>query len=212
MTERLFHPSFYEHNTNIQKDQNILNSVQERRQMKLQNIDTLVSPGKYKLTVDDSQLGESNTRFLFKNLYGETLLTKLFFSKENVKNIQNLIKLVVHREVEQVIDDQSVNELLIVMRSVFLEYSAHPPLIDENTMNKQQIITLKKKYTEEVQRLNELVINAIVPKLISQLQQYLDYLRDASTQPYTIDRPISDSISGQRQYRSATQVFFGGEL
>jgi hypothetical protein len=212
MTERLFHPSFYEHNTNIKKDQNILNSVQERRQMKLQNIDTLVSPGKYKLTVDDSQLGESNTRFLFKNLYGETLLTKLFFSRENVKNIQNLIKFVVHREVEQVIDDQSVNELLIVMRSVFLEYSAHPPLIDETTMNKQQIIILQKKYTNEVHRLNDLVINAIVPKLISQLQQYLDYLRDASTQPYTMDRPTSDSISGQRQYRSITQVLTGGEL
>lgn len=207
-----FHPSIYEHNTNIPLDQNILKSVKEKRETKLEPVSKLVSPGRYKFTIDDDSIASTNTKYLFKNLYGETLLTSLFFSRENIKNVQNLIKFVVHREVGLVIDNQSVNELLIVMRSVFLEYSAHPPLIDENTMSKAQVQTLKKKYTNEVARLNDLVINSVVPRLVSQLQQYLDYLRDASTQPYTMDRPKNDSISGERQYRSVTQVLTGGDL
>lgn len=212
MSGKLFHPSIYEHNTNIPLDENTLASVKERRKTKLGSVDTFVSPGKYKFTVDDNKVSDSNTRHLFKNLYGETLLTELFFSKRNVQNIQNLVKYVVHREVGYIIDNQSVNELLIIMRSVFLEYSAHPPLINEDTMTKEEIVKLQKKYTNEVHRLNDLVVNAIVPKLVSQLQQYLDYLRDVSTQPYTMDRPKNDSISGERQYRSVTQVLTGGEL
>jgi hypothetical protein len=212
MSGKLFHPSIYEHNTNIPLDENTLASVKETRKTKLGSVDTLVSPGKYKFTVEDNKVSDSNTRHLFKNLYGETLLTQLFFSKRNVQNIQNLVKFVVHREVGYIIDNQSINELLIIMRSVFLEYSAHPPLINEDTMTREEIVKLQKKYTSEVYRLNDLVVNAIVPKLVSQLQQYLDYLRDASTQPYTMERPKNDSISGERQYRSVTQVLTGGEL
>jgi hypothetical protein len=156
-------------------------------------------------------LSGSNTRHLFKNLYGETLLTFLFFSSQNVDNIQKLVRMVVFKETQLVLDNQSTNELLIVMRSIFLEYSAHPPLIDPemSSETKQQLYVM---YTQEVSRLNEIVINAIVPKIISQLQQYLDYLRDASTQPYQTDTPQNVSIAGERQYRSVTQVLTGGEL
>jgi hypothetical protein len=68
------------------------------------------------------------------------------------------------------------------------------------------------KYKNEVARLNEIVINAIVPKIISQIQQYLDYLRDASQQPYQMDQPKNESVIGQKQYRSTTQVLFGGDF
>lgn len=174
-------------------------------------IDELISPGSYDFNTNDDSLSGSNTRHLFKNLYGETLLTFLFFSKRNIDNIQDILKFVVHRETKYIIDNQSVNELLIVMRALFLEYSLHPKLITEEMSDKERS-ELLKKYTKEVERLNMIVINQVVPKIISQIQQYVDYLRDASEQPYYMDKPQNDSVKGQKQYRSTTQVLIGGEL
>jgi len=64
----------------------------------------------------------------------------------------------------------------------------------------------------EVSRLNAIVINQVVPNIVSQLQQYIDYLKDASEQPYYMDKPKNVSIKGQKQYRSITQVLSGGDL
>lgn len=169
------------------------------------------SPGSFKLTVDDTALSKSNTQHLFKNLYGETLLTRLFFSSSNVNNLQKVIRFIIHRETGESIDNQSNNELLIIMRSLFLEYSAHPTLVDER-MSKEEKTKLYNKYTEEVKRLNEIVINTVVPKVMSQMQQYLDYLRDASQQPYQMNSPTNTNIAGERRYRSVTQLLLGTDL
>ena len=97
------------------------------------------------------------------------------------------------------------------MRSVFLAYSEHPPLLDE-TMSKEKIKFLLKLYTREVARLNQLVIDTIVPKVCSQVQAYLDYLRDSSSGLRTIPRAISTSISGTKSYRSITNILTGSSL
>lgn len=208
----LFHPELYERSFDLPGDKRTLMTITEERSKRLPStkVEELKSPGKFNLTPDDEKLSGSNTRFLFKNLK-ETPLTFLFFSDQNIKNIQNLIKLNVHKKLGYIIDDQSVNELMIVMRSIYLEYSAHPPLIDENMSNEERQI-LFKKYTNEVDRLNQIVVQDILPKLVSQIQQYLDYLRDASQQPYHMDKPVNESVKGQKQYRSITQVLAGGDF
>lgn len=209
----LFHPNLYERSSDLPGDKRTLLTITEERSKRLTStkIDELKSPGKYNLTPDDKQISGSNTRFLFKNLYGETPLTFLFFSDKNIKNIQNLVKFNVHKQINYIIDDQSTNELMIIMRSIFLEYSAHPPLIDEKMSEKERQV-LFKKYTNEVDRLNKIVVHEIVPKIVSQIQQYVDYLRDASQQPYYMDKPKNESVKGQKQYRSVTQVLTGGKF
>jgi len=200
-------------NADIPLETRTLQEITKERGQRLtkSKIDELISPGSYDFNTNDDSLSGSNTRHLFKNLYGETLLTFLFFSKKNIDNIQDILKFVVHRETKYIIDNQSVNELLIVMRALFLEYSLHPKLITEEMSDKERS-ELLKKYTIEVERLNMIVINQVVPKIISQIQQYVDYLRDASEQPYYMDKPQNDSVKGQKQYRSTTQVLIGGEL
>lgn len=209
----LFHPKLYETTSKSPEDKRTLLTITEERSKRLSSdkIEELKSPGKFKLTPDDVKISGSNTRFMFKNLYGETPLTFLFFSDKNINNIQNLLRMNVHKESGYTIDNQSVNELMIIMRSIFLEYSLHPPLIDEKMSDDEKQI-LFKKYTNEVARLNQIVISEIVPKVISQIQQYVDYLRDASQQPYHMDSPKNESVKGQRQYRSITQVLAGGEF
>jgi hypothetical protein len=210
----VFHQEIFQTpNVDVPLETRSLQQIRKQRGQRLtgENVEKLVSPGSFDLSTNSKSVSGSNTRHLFKNLYGETLLTFLFFSEQNIRNVQNLIKMVVHRETKYVVDDQSMNELLIIMRAVFLEYSLHPKLIDEN-MSKQERDELLKLYTKEVERLNLILINQIVPKIISSLQQYIDYLRDASEQPYQMDKPKNDSTKGQKQYRSTTQVLIGGDL
>lgn len=210
----IFHQNIFETpNSDLPLENRTLMSIRKQRAQRLTNdkVEDLVSPGSFKLTPDDQKVSGSNTRFLFKNLYGETPLTFAFFSNKNIQNIQNLIKYVVNKEMGYVVDNQSTNELMIIMRSIFLEYSLHPKLIDESMSDEEKKILIKK-YTDEVDRLNKIVINSIVPKIISQIQQYIDYLKDASQQPYQMDKPQNVSVQGQKQYRSTTQVLFGGDF
>lgn len=132
-----------------------------------------------------------------KTIYSKNLLADLFFSDVNVKNVQNLIKFIVHQKTGNVIDSQSKDELFIIMRSVFLSNAQFP--------------AVKEEYKKEIHRLNELVINETVPNVISQLQQYKDYIRDINTAPF-IENPQNVSIKGQREYRSVTEVLTGMEL
>jgi hypothetical protein len=210
----LFHPSVFENSEeSLPAGQRTLQMIAKERGQRLaeEDITKLVSPGEYPLTPDDTKLAQSNTRFLFKNLYGETPLTFLFFSDVNVENIQKLLRMNVYKQMGYVIDNQSVNELLIIMRSIFLEYAAHPALIDE-TMSDIKKKELLLKYKKEVVRLNDIVIDEILPKLISQIQQYLVYLKDASKPAYIDFNPKNESTKGQKEYRSITQVLIGGEL
>lgn len=203
-----FHPSFFE--TTNKDTPSDTRELMEKNTSE-ESLGELSSSHKYNLTVDDNKLSGSNTRHIFRNLYGETLLTFLFFSKKNIENIQNVIKYIIHKETNYVIDNQSVNELLIIMRSIFLEYSAHPKLIDEKMSDDEKKILLEK-YTKEVARLNDIVINTIVPKVVSQMIQYINYLKDASQQPTYMDRPTNENVSGQRVYRSITEVLTGSNL
>ncbi len=140
------------------------------------------------------------TNSVFKNLYGETLLTSLFFSQTNINNIQILLKKVIFKELGGiVIDDQSISELLIVMRSLFLSESKHPPLINKN-MTKEQVSKLQKQYTEEVARLNVLVINTTVPMILSSIKQYLAYKNQLDNPIQINPKPESTTIKGENSY------------
>lgn len=208
------HPSQYQINNgdNLKNARTILNIKEEREKiLMVDDIKQLKSPGTYNLTPDDDTIKGSNTNSLFKNLYGETLLTFLFFSKQNVNNIQKLIRMLVFKHTKEVIDNQSNTELLVVMRSIFLAFSKHPKLIDDS-MSEKERTELLVQYTNEVDRLNQLVINDTVPVIVSQLQQYLVYLSDASSPLRVMDKPLSTSVKGTKSYRSQTQVLIGGDL
>ncbi|NDC95007.1 hypothetical protein EB118_12270 [bacterium] len=163
--------------------------------------------GAYKFTVDDNHIAEDSTRTVFRREYQQTLLTELFFSEKNVNNIQDLLRYIINKQIGVVIDKQSPRELLVIMRAVFLEYSQHPPLPTDQSDPK-----LFKMYTDEVFRLNEIVVNECVPRIQSQIQQYIGYIKDISTQPMPMAPPQNVNSKGQRQYRSVTQVLTGGDL
>lgn len=214
----MFHPSIFE--TTTADTPGGTGIVKEMEKERLKNLETddltkLVSPGNYGLTgsvQEDNKIADTNTKYMSKTLFEESLLTYLFFSKKNVQNIQNVVRYKIFKETNQVIDEQNTTELLIIMRSIYLEYSAHPPII-KDMMDEQTKKQLLKMYTNEVTRLNQLVIDYVFPNVLTQLQQYVAYLRDASTVPYQKNQPTaSDNVKGQRNYRSITQVLLGTQL
>jgi hypothetical protein len=170
----------------------------------------LISPGTYNLTTNDTTLNGSNESIL-KKVFDDSLLAYLFLSKDNINNVQKLIRMTVYKNIKQVIDDQSINDLMIIMRSTLLTYAEHPKIINE-AMSQEEKLALLKLYTSEVNRLNELVINQCVPLIISQLQQYIVYLQDSSSPLKIMDKPISTSVVGTKDYRSTTQVLLGSNL
>lgn len=211
--DKVFHPSMFEQRPILADNvKRTIKSVVAERDQRLSEKDfkDIVSKGEYSLT-GDNKIGKNNAKYMFKNIYGDTPLTFLFFSGQNVENLQKLIRLRVFKSTQYIIDDQSENELLTVMRGVFLENSNHPPLIHKD-MSKERVELLLKKYTAEVDRLNKLVVEYIIPNVVGQLKQYLGYLKDASTQPIPLARSKNESTAGTKNYKSVTQILFGGNF
>lgn len=152
-------------------------------------------------------LSGSNTRFIYKTHRSESFLTFLYFSKQNVLNLQSLIRYLVNRETGMTIDNQNSRELLIIMRSVFELYSRHPPYFDESKGIDYNISIVNKTKTE-IDRLNQIVLNETVPKIISMLLQYFGYLKDVQGRQF-MEAPENVNIAGQRNLRSVTSVLTG---
>lgn len=126
-------------------------------------------------------------------IYEPTQLNKLYFSRENLEIIQNMIRygVWIQSDKKYKIDRQSDVELQIVMRSVFLE---HSPNLNEKI--KEQILYLDKK-----------VADWCIPKIISEIQQYVGYINDIEKLPMPIDRPLNLSSKGTKISKSITSTF-----
>lgn len=209
----LFHPSSFE-TTSADTPNGSLSikelEIERTKRLATDDLNNLKSPGNF--NIEDKKLIDTKTRFDAKIQTEESLLTFLYFSKKNVQNIQDIIKYKIYQDTKMVIDNQPETEILVIMRSIYFEYSSHPPILSENidSETKLKIIAM---YTAETKRLNQLVVDYIYPNVLSGLQQYLDYLRDASSVPYQKNQPSSsDNVTGQREYRSITQTLLGTTL
>jgi len=114
-----------------------------------------------------------------EGLWDSSLLSRAFFSKQNIQILQNGIRAgIYHRSNGQyVIGPQDCDSLKIVMRSVFLQHSANQP----NNIQ-QQII-----------QLNKIVLDYCVQQVYSEAQGYVKYLDDASTLVVPISHPVMAS-------------------
>jgi hypothetical protein len=116
-----------------------------------------------------------------EGLWDNTMLSQLFFSKENILTIQNGIRAGVYNKSNQqyLIGYQDGDALKIVMRSIFLQYSSN-----QNANVKQQIIEL-----------NTLVLNYCIAQVYGEAQGYIKYLNDVSTLAVPIAHPVMSNNS-----------------
>lgn len=149
-----------------------------------------------------SQTSEPNTHIAeaaITGIHEKSMLNQLYFSPQNIKNIQNMIRYSIYRTSLQkyTIGEQDPLELQIIMRSLYLQYS-------------------RNNYTDvkaQIQRLNEIVVEEITPKILANIQQYLTYLKDRSKPYYGHknpgpERPINVSSAGLKSLRIDTAIGF----
>ena len=112
-------------------------------------------------------------------------LTKAFFSPANIKTIQNSIRMEVFNQSKPkgyVIDEQSVDELKIVMRGIYYQYARNLP----------------NNIAEQVDDLNKKVLDWSVPHILSAVDHYYFYLNDISHMPVPLEKPQSMSSAGTK--------------
>jgi|UniRef100_A0A6C0K3A4 hypothetical protein len=112
-------------------------------------------------------------------------LSKAFFSNENARAIQNAIRKAVYDRSgskKYVIDDQSADELTIIMRTMYLQYAQNLPY----------------DIPGQVLDLNEKVVNWSAPHILSAVDHYNYYLNDISHMPIPLARSVSLSSAGTK--------------
>jgi len=139
---------------------------------------------------------ETMNNFQVEALYGiqeTSKLNQLFFSKQNMENIQNMIRYNVYLKSDKkfLIDKQSDIELEIIMRSIYLQHSPNLP----------------DKTKEQLEYLNKLVSDWCVGQIIPEINQYIGYIKEIEYMPLPIDLPLNLSSKGSRVLRSVTTTF-----
>ena len=142
---------------------------------------------------DVSKIKNDLSRDMLSNITENTKLSKLYFSKENIKIIQNSLRYYVwiNTDKKHIIDNQDIKEIQLIMRSFFLQYS---PNLDTHI-------------TKQIAYLNDLVINYSVPRIITELKMYNKYISDIKRLPVPLERPVNMSSAGTKTNRSVTSIF-----
>jgi len=124
------------------------------------------------IPLDDKTNYFNATKYIFQ----PSELSNTYFSKENINNVHNDIKKKVYElsQNKYVIDDQDMNTLKVIMRSIFLQYS------------KFQFDNIGK----QIEHLNKMVIDYSSNNIYGEIQGYLKYKHDASNMYTPIERPI----------------------
>lgn len=126
--------------------------------------------------------------------YSQEPVGELFFSENNVKRIQKLIKEEVYNQSRHKFileEDQDPSDLLIAMRAVY-------------QMNGKYLTT---KIVHQVKELNRKLISYIVPDMMTEMKQYYGYIKDINEPLKPIDRPMNVSNAGRRTLPSVTSMW-----
>jgi hypothetical protein len=114
-----------------------------------------------------------------EGLWTDSPLSQAFFSYENIQIIQNGIRAGVYQRSngQYVVSPQDCDSIKIIMRSVFLQYSANQPF----------------NISQQIEELNKIVLNYCIQQVYSEAQGYMKYIDDASTLVVPIAHPVQAS-------------------
>ena len=150
-------------------------------------------------------------RDITKHIQQRTPVSDFFFSKLNIdhlkklicKQVKNNFKTKHNRDIHLDPQSQSTQELLTVMRAIYLQKLRNPiGQFSENHITKKQTIN------NEIARLNQEMIYELLPKMYSSIMMELTYQRDASQMPISMDNPINVSSAGTRSQELFSERMF----
>ena len=107
----------------------------------------------------------------------DNLLSQVFFSSGNIQIIQNGLRAGVYElsgEKKIIIAPQNIDNLKIIMRSIYLQYAEHREDIS---------------VTKQVEALNKVVLDYVIPTVFNETMGYLKYIQDQSTLVQPLELP-----------------------
>lgn len=112
----------------------------------------------------------------------DTPLNRLFFSQGNIDNLQSQIQTAVAQMVNANIDRQSDSDLMLIMRSYYLQYARNEP----------------NRLQEELDELNKRVVHFAANRIAVEVEAYRYYRKDIMDFPAPIANPLDTHIYGTR--------------
>ena len=115
-------------------------------------------------------------RDALKGNWKESPLSLTFFSAQNIQILQNGIRAGVYNlsKGHFTISPQCTDTLKIIMRSVFLSYSANKP----------------NNISSQVSALNQIVLDYCIPQVYGEAQGYMKYKEDSSSLIVPLEHPV----------------------
>lgn len=119
------------------------------------------------------------------NNYGqESVLKKLFFHNKNIQIIQKQIIVEIFRQSNgnYLIDKQSPDDILAVMRNIFKKHATHSP----------------NDITNQIRELNYQVVKSVIPCIMLEIRSHEKYLEDIFNPRFVMDHPVNSSKKGSK--------------
>lgn len=121
----------------------------------------------------------------------KTPLSRMFFSRKNVDYLQYMMKKLVHKETGHIIGRQSDEELLIIMRSIYLQHSKNLP----------------HDLSRQVAELNYRVLKySVYDEILPKVKGYMTYLNDNLRTNVVLPRERYVNIKGARINRGFSDI------
>ena len=142
-------------------------------------------------TANDNDKNNTKNTILY-GTFSRSNLSDTFFSNANMDVLQNMIRYNVYISSggEFKIGKQDNTELTIIMRSIYLMHSKNLP----------------DNIPEQINELNHHVVTYILPKLLSEIKQYLFYTKDIQQLPMPLDHPKNLSSRGTKTLSSTVGI------
>ena len=124
---------------------------------------------------------ESNA---IRHIHTNSPVSSLFFSQLNIDTLQNGIRYSVYNSTntKHIISKQSETELQVIMRSMYLQYSKN----------------MMENVVEQVKELNSKVLDYVVPRILVELNQFVNYRNDLTYLPVPLERSKNMSSAGTK--------------
>ena len=133
----------------------------------------------------------SDFREALNGSWSKTVLSDTFFSRENINILQNGIRYGVYEKSNNqfIIGNQSIDELKIIMRSIYLQNSKNLP----------------NNITEQIISLNNKVLHYCIDQIYGEAESYMKYKRDTSSLISPMELPsLTKDNTKQLEYK----IFF----
>ena len=87
------------------------------------------------MIMQSDTLFKNNSQVSLKGIVEQSKISEIYFSEENIDVIQQTIRFQIFKRTNKIISKQSNNELIIVMRSIFLQYGMYEKVITSSNEN-----------------------------------------------------------------------------